>query len=193
MLIHARKATAPDFDSNNSTTNNPFGFWSSSSNGSDNSLADSAHIGLGIGRIGAGVGEYSNVMGGMWRAANEEWYSLNWGGNQWTGGRSLAIDSFIKFDIAAKAFFFVDAGINIAEGWNDYENGDYLGASKLGLDTLMGGVGVYGGIPGLAVSASYFAIDKFVGWNNVAMLTQNIYQVDENEFDQQLNNMGFSR
>jgi YD repeat-containing protein len=182
----------PDFDSNNSTTNNPFGFWSSASNGSDNSLTDSAHIGLGIGGIGAGVGEYSNVMGGMWRAANEEWYSLNWGGNQWTGGRSLATKAFNTFDTFGKSLFLADAVISGYEGYRDYESGDYFGAGKAALDIGMGAIGSFVAAPeAFAVATTYFVVDKFIGWNNVATLTNAAYEVDEVEIEQQLNNMGF--
>src|SRR5262249_39779130 len=74
---------------------------------------DITHTSLSIGGVGSGIGEYSNVYNGSWKGLNDKWYDLNWGGNQYTGGRSIAIGKAELFSTIGTFGFYADAGTQV--------------------------------------------------------------------------------
>ena len=104
------------------------------------------------------------MYNGQWQGRNSKWYRLGWGGNQHTGGRSLAVGRANSFRFLGRASFFASAGISGYQLYQNTRQGNYGGAGKSVLDAGMAYVGTFGGPKGLAVSSAYFAIDTFIGW-----------------------------
>lgn len=116
-------------------------------------------IALNAAGLAASAGEYSNVANGMWQGANSKWYSLKWGGNRWTGARSLAKGRAGAFSLVGKGFFYASAGVSVIQGGSNISSGNYSGAAKNGVDIFFGAIGTFGGPKGMAIGAIYFGGD----------------------------------
>jgi hypothetical protein len=119
---------------------------------------------LGIGLTGAGVasgiGEYSNEAAGYWRGINNKWYSTGWGGNQYTGGRSLVLKKAGIFRLAGRGVFGVSAGLSLVQAGTGT-----ISKTKAAVDIGFGAISTFGGIPGLAVGTGYFVLDALDAFN----------------------------
>jgi RHS repeat-associated protein len=128
---------------------------------SDTSFAFSA------GGFAASGGEFHFVNGSSWRGVNGKWNDMSWGGNGYTGGRSLAVAKAGAFRVANKAFFFAGAGISGYQLFGNVRTGNYAGAAKNGLDVGMSAAATFGGPYGLAIGGTYFVGDT-IGWKNIS-------------------------
>jgi RHS repeat-associated protein len=126
-----------------------------------------ASLGANAAGFVSGAGEYSNVNTGQWLGKNGKWNSLIWGGNQYTGPRSEALQVADHFKVVGKIAFAAGAVISSYQGAEAIGDGRYGDAAKSGLDIGMGVVGL-GGPFGLLVSGSYFVTDTFFGWDTPA-------------------------
>jgi len=138
--------------------NNPFG--------SNDGLTD-ATAAFGLGGFGASTGEFYFVNGSTWRGLNGRTYNMSWGGNQYTGGKSLAIAKAGVFRVANKVFFFTGATISGYQAYQNFQQGNYGAGAKNCLDICMSAVGTFGGPYGTAVSGVYFIGDT-IGWKNIS-------------------------
>lgn len=119
--------------------------------------------------FGADAGKYYYVNSSetMWRGVNGKWYRMGWGGNQYTGGRSLAVAKSGAFNALSKTTFVLGAGISGYEGVQNLREGNKAGATKNGIDIAFGAAGTFGGPIGLTVAGGYFVLDKVIGWENI--------------------------
>ncbi len=120
-------------------------------------------IGVGSNAVGfvSSAGEYSNVINGSWRGINGKWYSLEWGGNQWTGARANALSKASYFKLASRGLFVVGTGISLYQGGDALLKGNYDDAAKFGLDIGMGALATFGGPIGWGIGGGYFVLDVF--------------------------------
>ena len=124
------------------------------------------HHGLAVAGVATGAGEFSNVMEGQWKGVNGKWYNLAWGGNAFTGSRTIPVKRADMFNRLGWAGFIADSAIEIPSAYSAYKSGNYADAGKSTLDFIMGGVALTGPL-GLAVSGAYTAVDFTIGWKNV--------------------------
>lgn len=122
-----------------------------------------------FGSFAATGAEYYFVSpnGTRWRGINGKWNNMTWGGNQYTGGRALAVAKAGVFRVGARTFFFTGAAISGYQGYQNFRQQNYAGAAKNGLDIGMSAVGTFCGPYGVAVSGVYFTADT-IGWKNIA-------------------------
>jgi hypothetical protein len=106
-----------------------------------------------------GAGEYYNAVNGMWKGVNGKWYSLEWGGNQWTGARANAVGKAYGFKMAGRACFYIGAFISGSEGVNAIIEGNDLGVFKAGVDIGISALATFGGPAGLVIGGGYFLFD----------------------------------
>jgi len=118
-----------------------------------------ARNGAGFADFAFGAGQFSNVANGQWRGANGKWYSQVWGGNQWTGPRSAAINSAKAFEIAGRASLVLGLTVNGAQGAHAALNNDTFGAAGAGIDATIGLATALGGPVGWAIGAGYFGLE----------------------------------
>jgi len=130
-------------------------------------------IGMGLNAAGfvSSAGEYSNVINGSWSGVNGKWNSLKWGGNQWTGARSTALSEAGYFKLVSRWTFVAGAVISGFQGYNAYQNGDYGGVNKSGLDIGMGAFATFGGPLGWIIGGGYFALDALGVFNRPVITT----------------------
>jgi len=112
----------------------------------------------------ASFGQYSKLSGGMWRGANGKWYSMRWGGNQYTGARSGVFAEAGGLRVLGNVAGLIGIGFSASNLYSSVRSGDTPGAAKSGVDISMGGVGMFGGPVGATASAVYFGVDMTVGW-----------------------------
>jgi hypothetical protein len=100
---------------------------------------------VGVAGLFVGGVEYSHVANGRWAGANGKWYSLKWGGNQWTGARSSAqkIANVAKY--TGRGLFVAGSIISGIQGGMALADDDYAGAAKYGLDIGMSAFATFGG------------------------------------------------
>lgn len=116
---------------------------------------------------------------------NGKWNSLEWGGNQWTGTRANALRKAGYFKLASRGIFFVGASISGYQGYVAYQNGDYAGVAKSGLDIVMGAFSTFGGPPGWIIGGGYFALDALGAFDRPMITTPYIhptYAVPDNTY-----------
>ena len=130
-------------------------------------LSDTSFV-FSAGGFSASAGQYYylNNSQTMWRGTNGKWNNMTWGGNQWTGGRSLAVAKSGVFKVAGRAFFFGGAAISMSQGYENIQHGNYAGTVKNGLDLGMSAAATFGGPYGLAIGGTYFVGDT-IGWKNI--------------------------
>lgn len=136
------------------------GRGSGNASGGGSDIWTPINVALGAGGIYASGKQYLNVVNGEWRGANGLMNSLEWGGNKYTGARSIAIGKANYYEAIGKKLFFLSTAISAYQGVNALIDGDIRTAKKSGLDIFMGVVGVYGGPVGVGVSGLYFFIDN---------------------------------
>ena len=118
--------------------------------------------------------EYSIVINGRWRGVNGKWYSLEWGGNQWTGARANALRKAGYFKLASRGLFVVGTGISLYQGAGALLRGDYAGATKSVFDIGMGAFATYGGPLGWVIGGGYFALDALGAFDRRMITTSYI-------------------
>ena len=116
-----------------------------------------------------GYVEYSHLdkLGGMWKGQNGLWYSLDWGGNGWTGARSLSERIANGAHYAGYASLVFSLSVEGYSAYNAYEAGNWAGVGQSGANMFFSGVMTLGGPPGLAIGGIYFLIQDTVGWGSV--------------------------
>jgi hypothetical protein len=114
---------------------------------------------VGVAGLFVGGVEYSHVANGKWAGANGKWYSLKWGGNQWTGARSSAqkIANVAKY--TGRGLFVVSSFISGIQGASAWRNDDYAGAAKYGMDIGMSAFATFGGPPAWVIGGGYLLFD----------------------------------
>lgn len=65
-----------------------------------------------------------------------------------------------------KILFWLSSAVSAYDGYSHLKTGNYIGATKSGVDIAMGVVGLAGPI-GFAISGVYFIVDQTVGWDTV--------------------------
>ena len=106
-------------------------------------------------------GEYSHMRNGNWRGMNGKWYSMNWGGNQWTGPRTKVTTIAGNLKVVGSGLFVVGTGVSLMQGGSALVAGDYEGAAKSAFDIGMGVFATYGGVPGWIIGGGYLILDSF--------------------------------
>lgn len=132
---------------------------------SNDALTDTS-LAFSVGGFAASGGEYYFVNGSTWRGVNGKTNSMNWGGNRYTRGRSLAVAKAGVFRVASRTFFFTGATVSAYQGYQNFQQGDYAGLAKNGLDVGMSYVGTFCGPYGVAAGGAYFTADT-IGWKNL--------------------------
>ncbi len=100
---------------------------------------------------------HAKYGGGVWRGNNGKYYSTNWGGNQWTGGRSVAKFSSTALRATGTAFGAVNyLGIGV-----QYANG-YIGGGRFIAELGSNTATTFGGLAGVAWG---------IGWESGRVLT----------------------
>ncbi|MDD3321625.1 MAG: RHS repeat-associated core domain-containing protein [Paludibacter sp.] len=159
--------------------------YNTASSRSDISLYTIGIILNGAGFVSS-AGEYSNVINGEWIGINGKWNSLEWGGNQWTGARQIALSKAGYFNLASKGFFYAGAFISGYQGYSAFQKGDYLGAAKSGLDIGLGAFATFGGPPGWIIGGGYFALDALGAFDSRPFINvpynPSIYSVQDNTY-----------
>ena len=117
-------------------------------------MEDAYSLGLTSGGIYTGVGEMSNVYNGRWKGKNGKWNDLSWGGNRYTGARSIAVSKANFYNGIGKGLFWTDLAVNVIQGFYDYRNVDRW--THIGLNTAFGIVSTWGGIPGMIIGSFYW-------------------------------------
>lgn len=115
-----------------------------------------------VGGIATSLGEYSRAFDDLWRGKNGKWYSLDWGGNQWTGARSNALEAAGRFRAATTGLFAVGTALSVLDGARAYSSGDGLGVARAAMDTGWGAAGTFGGPVGFAGAAGYTATSLLI-------------------------------
>src|ERR1051326_218164 len=91
--------------------------------------------------MGASIGEMSKVSNGMWRGRNGVMYPMRWGGNGATGGRSVAVGMAEELRFLGRAAGVGGMVLSTVQGVQAYRQGDNEGATKSGIDLVMGVTG----------------------------------------------------
>jgi hypothetical protein len=126
----------------------------------ENAWIENSHLLLGSAATVAGYGEYSNVVGDMWKGANNKWYPKSFGGNGTTGARRIPLKKAEMWHTGAKYAFWADILISTGEGVMNLlslPQPNYKAAGLNGIDILMAGIGYRGGRGGFLASTAYFA------------------------------------
>ncbi|MDD3141895.1 MAG: hypothetical protein PHX08_23430 [Lachnospiraceae bacterium] len=160
--------------------------YNTASSRSDISLYTIGIILNGAGFVSS-AGEYSNVINGEWIGINGKWNSLEWGGNQWTGARQIALSKAGYFKLASRVFFVIGTGISLYQGGDALLKGNYIGASKSGFDIGMGALATFGGPPGWVIGGGYFALDALGAFDSRPFIAAppynpSIYSVQDNTY-----------
>ena len=92
---------------------------------------------------------------------------MTWPGNRYTGGRSLALAKAGALRVAGRVVFFSGAAISGYQAYDNFQQGNYGGVAKNGLDVGMSAVGTFGGPYVAAARGVYFTFDT-IGWKNLA-------------------------
>ena len=95
--------------------------------------------------------------GGKWRGANGKYYSTSWGGNQYTGGRSVARYTSTAMRATGTAF----GALNYAGIYSQYSHGELHGVRLAG-EVTSNTITTFGGIYGVAWG---------IGWEGGRVLT----------------------
>jgi hypothetical protein len=107
-----------------------------------------------------GVLERLATSQGLWVAKNEKYYSVKWGGNQYTGSRAGALQAARSYRLAGKATVIVSIGIGIYSAREGYK----LDGGQFGYNAQIAAAGsagsILGGIAGVQAGA---ATGAFVG------------------------------
>lgn len=94
-----------------------------------------------------------------------EQYNLGW--KSVYRGQVICLAKAGAFRVASKTFFFTGATVSAYQGYQNFQQGNYAGVAKNGLDVGMSYVGTFCGPYGVAVSGAYFTADT-IGWKNLA-------------------------
>ena len=116
---------------------------------------------LGSASMVATIAEYNFVFDGKWMGANRGWYSTTWGGNQWTGARSIALRKAGALKVASRGAFWAGTAISGYEFGSAMLSQDYYQAAGALFDIGMSALATYGGPPGLIIGGSYLMLDAF--------------------------------
>ena len=101
----------------------------------------------------------------QWQGANGKWYNLGWGGNQWTGARSIVLFNTRSFQLVGKGLTVTSAGVELIDMDVAVYNRDAIGVADSGLDlTMMGSAVLIGGPVGFGLGVGYTVIDNTIGW-----------------------------
>jgi hypothetical protein len=133
--------------------------------GSNDGLNDYLFVN-GLAGFGTNYGQYYYQSGSWWRGANGKWNPMSWGGNGFTRGRSVAIAKSGAFRVAGRVLFFASAVVSGYQGYQNYQQGNYWGMAKNGLDIGMSAATTFGGPIGVCVGGVYFVGDA-IGWGNI--------------------------
>ncbi|MDP2323111.1 MAG: RHS repeat-associated core domain-containing protein, partial [Gammaproteobacteria bacterium] len=123
-------------------------------NSPDEILVTTPHVADGT-AMSAGVAEFANVFDGQWLGNNGKWNSLSWGGNQWTGARSIALSNAEFWRAVTKGAFVVSAGVSVLDGIGAAGRGDGFGVAKAGSNISWAAAGTWGGPAGWAGASTY--------------------------------------
>lgn len=108
---------------------------------------------------------------GLWRGANGKYYSTNWGGNGYTGGRNVVVKTGKFFKVAGRwlgAANLVLDGVSYSQG--DISTGEFMSNS------FFTGIGIFGGVPGFLASTSYFIAANTYGDEQAARFQRSIME-----------------
>ena len=138
--------------------------------GGKNAWVERAHTTLDVTAAAAGTGEFSHAVGDKWKGANDKWYDQKWGGNRFTGGRNVVVETAEKFHLAGVIGFIADTIMDAKEGISAFERSDYFSTIKSGVDIGIGYFGTRNPV-GLLIWADYTLNNKYINWVN-SMNTQ---------------------
>lgn len=105
-----------------------------------------------------GAAENTVAGKGYWLGKNGKYYTTQQP-NGYTGSRSGAFSAARNYRIAGRFVFGFGVLLSGVEGINYFNNGNYLGVGKSGLDIGFGALSTYGNVPGLVIGGYYFLID----------------------------------
>lgn len=113
--------------------------------------------------LGWGINENVWVNNGQWLGKNLKYNSLTWGGNQWTGARSIALKSAKFAKVLGEYAFYVNAAYSLYGVGSGLYTQDYSKAMFSGMSGIYSGIATYGGIPGLVIAGPLVFIDATIG------------------------------
>jgi len=116
---------------------------------------DTVKAGSDISTLAANYGEVSNKWMGKWSGINGKWYTLDWGGNGYTGARATALESAEFFHALTTRIFFVQVAVDVYEGGRGFVNHDSGAMVGAGADLTFGTYGVLGGPAGIFGAVIY--------------------------------------
>jgi RHS repeat-associated protein len=121
-------------------------------------------IGLVMNVVGtyASMKQYSYTVFESWKGINGKWYSKSWGGNGYTGARSLALGNAELFKTLSRYTFYLGAVSSGINGGFLLFQGEYIGAAKSGVDITFSAIATFGGPYGMIIGGSYYVMD-FLG------------------------------
>jgi hypothetical protein len=96
--------------------------------------------------------------GGKWLAGNGSYYSVGWWGSPAVGLRSTSVSVYGAFRSIGRFAFYGGAFASAVEAGFALSEHNYSGAAGCVFDVGMGALGVWGGPPGMIVSAGYFGV-----------------------------------
>lgn len=123
------------------------------------------------------IAEYHIINESGWIGANfKRNPNLNWSGNRFTGGISVAKHYSETFHFLGVASWGLSSAISVGQGIRSLNEGKSFTSAfaKPGVDIAVGAVGAFGGPPGWVLSTGYFAFDSFFGWKSLASSEEDI-------------------
>ncbi|APD95720.1 hypothetical protein BM523_17915 [Alteromonas mediterranea] len=120
------------------------------------SLSSSASAIVSAWGFAATLEEQSNVLDNSWKGKNGKWYSMEWGGNQHSGGRTAVENAAKNARAVGQGLFLIGTAISLVDGVEAYNKGDKFGVYKSSVDVAAGGAATFLGPLGAVGGGTYF-------------------------------------